>query len=177
MFSGKGNALKGANPPIDELELDVLEVEELDVLEVLLVLEVLEVELVLELEVELVLDELVLEVLVLEVELKIGAPNWPRPSVDCGTLELTLKLKSTPTDSKKSSSTVMNRHSTVTCKSCNRRSCCNRSRISSCTFCVCRMTRLNVDSKVVIEPGPPASSQDSGSMVDMIRCLTESKSG
>jgi hypothetical protein len=136
MFSGKGNALKGANPPIDELELDVLEVEELDVLEVLLVLEVLEVELVLELEVELVLDELVLEVLVLEVELKIGAPNWPRPSVDCGTLELTLKLKFTPTDSKKSSSTVMNRHSTVTWRSCNRRSCCKRSRISSWTFCV-----------------------------------------
>ena len=42
-----------------------------------------------------------------------------------------LKSKSTPIRSKKSSCNVMNRTSIVTCKSCKRRSCCNKSAICS----------------------------------------------
>jgi hypothetical protein len=132
-FSGNGNALNGANPPLVPDVLLVLDVLLLDVLDVELLLVLLELDVLLVLELEV--DDVLL-LLVLVVPLKIGAPNWPSPRVDWDTLSLTLKLKLTPTDSKKLSSTVMNRVSTVTCKSWSRRSCCKRSRISSWTFCV-----------------------------------------
>src|SRR6202451_104313 len=166
MFSGNGNGRNGvpADPPRavrglrgpDPLVLDPLVLD------------------------PLVLDPLVLDPLVLPdvlLLLKMGEPNFPSPSVELGTLSCTLKLKSTPTDSKKSSSTVIRRTSTVTCRSCSRLNCVKRSRISSWTRCVWRMTRLKVDSSGCMVPGPPVSSHDSGSMVVIIKCLMESKSG
>src|SRR5580704_7780496 len=88
-FSGNGNELNGAFPPVVPL-VDVLDVDELEVdveVDELLVL------LVLELLVLLVPELLVLDVLVLLVELKMGAPNCPAPKVDWETLSFTLKLK------------------------------------------------------------------------------------
>ena len=120
---GNGKGMKGVPP-----EVAVLLVPEVLLPEVLVLLpEVL----VLLPDVLVLLPDVLPDVL---LPLKTGEPNLPRPSVEFGTLSCTLKLKSTPTDSKKESSTVMKRTSTVTCKSCNRRSCCSRSRISSWTF-------------------------------------------
>jgi hypothetical protein len=128
-FSGNGAELKGALPVVLVVLLVlVLDVLVLDVLDELLVLDVLLVPL---LDVLLVPLLDVLDVLVLDVELKMGEPNCPRPMFALETLSLTLKLKFTPTDSTKSSSTVMNRHSTVTCRSWSRRNYCSRSLISS----------------------------------------------
>ena len=92
------------------------------------------------------------------------------------TLSSRLKSKSMPIRSKKSSRSVMNRTSIVTCKSCKRRSCSSRSTISSCTSCVWLMTSVRLFSNSRIEPEPPAASHDGGLTVVVISSLMASKS-